>query len=126
MSLAARTLRPAFSKRAMICPAAFLAMASGLRMVSVRSAAIGVMCPFAELFFAHHTGDGGAHVGGTLDRGDAGGLHGLHLLRGRALAARDDRAGVAHAAAGGRRLAADEADHGLGHVGLDEGRRLLL
>src|SRR6185503_16867830 len=114
-SLAARTLRPAFSKRAMIWPVAPLATASGLMMVSVRSMAMD------PLFLAEDAGDGGAHVRGTLDGGDAGGLHRLHLLGGGALAARDDGAGVAHAPAGGRGLAADEADHRLRHVLLHEG-----
>jgi hypothetical protein len=40
-------------------------------------------------------------------------LHGLDLIHGAALAAGDNRAGVTHAASGGRREAGDEADHGL-------------
>src|SRR5215469_6773807 len=118
MSLAARTCRPAFSKRPMICPATPLATASGLMMVSVRWTAIATG---SLPFLAHHAGHGGAHVSGALDGGDAGGLHGGHLFRSGALAARDDGAGVAHAAARRRGLPADEADDGLGHVGLDEG-----
>src|SRR5512143_3354750 len=118
MSLAARSLRPAFSKRAMIWPATPLATASGLMMVSVRWTAIG---DGSLPFLAHHAGDGRAHVGGALDGGDAGGFHRGHLLGGGALAARDDGAGVAHAAAGRRGLAADETDDRLGDVRLDEG-----
>ena len=45
---------------------------------------------------------------GLLHDRDAGGGQRRHLLGGRALAARDDRAGVAHAASGRRRLAGDE------------------
>ena len=53
---------------------------------------------------------------------DAGGAHGfVFFLRG-ALAAADDRAGMAHAAAGRRGLPGDEADHRLLHVFLDEFR----
>src|SRR5262249_58945254 len=83
---------------------AFRATASGLMMVRVRSMAM------APLALAEHARDGGAHVGGTLDGGDAGRFHRLHLLGGGAFAARDDRARVAHAAARRRGLAADEAD----------------
>src|SRR5689334_21966130 len=54
--------------------------------------------------------DGGAHVGGALHNADAGRLERGHLLGGGALATRDDRAGVAHAAARGGRLTGDEAD----------------
>src|SRR5688572_32902461 len=104
----------------MICPVTPLATASGLMMVRVRSMAM------APLFRAEDAGDGGSHVGGTLDGGDAGRLHRPHLLGGGALAARDDGPGVAHPPAGRRRLAADEAHHRLGHVLPDEGGRLLL
>ena len=48
------------------------------------------------------------------------------LVRGRAAAAGDDGAGVAHAAARRRRLAGDEGDDRLVHVVADELRRLLL
>ena len=78
------------------------------------------------LFRAEDAGDGGAHVRGALDGGDAGGFHRLHLLGGGALAARDDGAGVAHAAAGRRGLAADEAHHWFRHVLLHEGGGFLL
>src|SRR4051812_18940910 len=44
---------------------------------------------------------------------DAGGFHRGDLVLGAALAARDDRAGVAHAAARRRRAAGDEAHHRL-------------
>src|SRR5947209_4313251 len=53
-------------------------------------------------------------------------LHRLHLLRRRALAARDDGARVAHAAPGRCRLAGDESDHGLLDVLLHVRGRLLL
>src|SRR5262249_10313319 len=60
-----------------------------------------------------------AHVGGTLPhlaarRADPG-----HLLRGSALAARDDRAGVPHAAPRRRRLPGDEADDRLAEIRRD-------
>ncbi len=47
---------------------------------------------------------------------DAGALHRLHLVRGGAAAAGDDRAGMAHAAARRRGGAGDEADHRLLHL----------
>src|ERR1700675_822655 len=99
----------------MIWPETFLATASGLIMVSVRSTAIEVMCPFGELSytalalpgfspagrqpvsartsFADDPRHGRAHVGGAFDRGDPRGRHGLHLLGGRPFAAGDDGAG---------------------------------
>src|SRR5574341_2133425 len=110
----------------MICPATHLAMASGLMMLSVRSTGIGWSSSFRDLFLADDACDGRAHVGGASDRDDTRSLHGLHLLRRRALPARDDRAGVAHAAARRGRLAADEADDGLSDLGLDERRGLFL
>src|SRR5690606_21343011 len=57
---------------------------------------------------------------------DARGLHGADLVRGRALAAGDDRPGVPHALARRRRAARDEADHRLGDVLLDVGGGSLL
>src|ERR1700716_698030 len=99
MSLAARSLSPAFSKRAMIWPATPLATASGLMMVRVRWTAIA---DGALPFLAHHAGDGRAHVGGAVDGGDAGGFHRSHLPARRSLASGDNGAGVAHATAGRR------------------------
>src|SRR5258707_15526583 len=96
MSLAARSLSPAFSKRAMIWPATPLATASGLMMVRVRWTAIA---DGSLPFLAHHAGDGRAHVGGALDGGDAGGFHRGHLRGRGSLAPRDDGARVAHATA---------------------------
>src|SRR6266478_2553921 len=58
-------------------------------------------------------GEGGAEVRGRFHGADAGGGHRGVFVLGGALAAADDRAGVAHAAAGGRGLASDEADNGL-------------
>src|SRR5258706_8580719 len=98
----------------MICPETPLATASGLMMVRVRWTAIAEV---ALPFLAHHTRHGGAHVGGALDGGDAGGFHGGHLLRGGALAPRDDRPGLAPPAARPGGLAADESPHGLGCAG---------
>ena len=51
-----------------------------------------------------------AHVGRALHDLHAGRGQRRHLFGRRALAAGDDRAGVAHAASGRRRLAGDEAD----------------
>ena len=51
-----------------------------------------------------------AHVGRALHDVDAGLGQRVHLLRRRALAAGDDRAGMSHAASGRRRLAGDEPD----------------
>src|ERR1044072_6940106 len=51
-----------------------------------------------------------ADVGGAADDVDARLRHGRHLLGRGALAAGDDRAGMAHAAARRRGLPADEAD----------------
>src|SRR6185503_10540195 len=107
----------------MICPDTPWATASGLMMVRVRWTAIA---EGSLPFLAHHTRHGGAHVGGALDGGDAGRFHGGHLLGGGALTARDDGAGVAHAAARRGGLAADEADDRLGDVSLDEGGGLFL
>ena len=59
---------------------------------------------------------GRAHVGGAFGDDDAGGFQGGDLFGGRALAAGDDRAGVAHALAGRGRAAGDEGGHRLGHV----------
>src|SRR5258708_28085592 len=101
MSLAARTLRPAFSKRAMIWPATPLATASGLIMVRVRWTAIA---DGSLPFLAHHAGDGRAHVGGALDGGDAGGFHRRHLLGPGPLAAGADGARLAPSPARPRRL----------------------
>src|SRR5712691_334093 len=106
----------------MICPATPVATASGLMMVSVRSAGIRSTLSFSP----ENTRHGGAHVSGAFDGGDAGDFHGRHLLRGRALAAGDDGAGMTHAEARRRGLPADEADHRLLHMRSHEGRRLLL
>src|SRR5262245_46023720 len=63
--------------------------------------------------------------GGARDR-DSGGLEGGDLVDGAALAAGDDRAGVAHALAGRRVLSGDERGDGLLHALRDEARRGLL
>src|SRR5512139_1960037 len=57
-----------------------------------------------------------AHLRGVLRHPDAAGLHHRELLLRRALAAGDDRAGVAHALAGRCGDAGDEAHHRLLHV----------
>src|SRR5688500_9594960 len=67
-----------------------------------------------------------AHLRGRRRDGDAGGLQRRDLVLRRALATRDDRAGVTHALARRRRLAADERGARLPHVLLDELRGALL
>src|SRR6266850_1394661 len=62
---------------------------------------------------------GGAKVRRSFDGADAGGGHRGVLVLGGALAAANDCAGMAHAAAGGRGLACNKADDGLLHVDLD-------
>ena len=70
--------------------------------------------PFRDWALAlHRLHHGDAHVGRALGDRDARGAEGVLLLGGRALAARDDRAGVAHALARGRRRARDERRDGL-------------
>src|SRR5574341_466335 len=136
-SLAARILKPACSMRVMICPATPLATASGLMMASVRwgvtvagsarpAWTAGGLREMRGASLPEHLVDGGAHVGGAPDERGAGCFERRHLLRGRALAAGDDRARVPHAPAGRRRLAADERDDRLPHPVLDERRRVLL
>src|SRR6267142_2368201 len=63
--------------------------------------------------------EGGAEIRGRFYGADAGGGHRGVLVLGGALAAADDRAGVAHAASRRSGLAGDEADDGLLYVGLD-------
>src|SRR5450759_4070215 len=67
-----------------------------------------------------------AHERGGVRDVDAGLLQRLHLLAGRALAARDDRASVTHPAPGRRRPPRDERDDGLLEVRADPGRGFLL
>src|SRR5688572_28148242 len=67
-----------------------------------------------------------AHLGGRARDLDARGLQRRDLVLGRALASRDDGAGVAHALAGWCGLAGDERGDGLLHLRLDELGRALL
>src|SRR6202140_5442585 len=60
----------------------------------------------------------------TGSHGQAVGLHDFRLFGGAVAACRNDRAGMAHAAAFWRREAGDIADHRFGHVALDPRRRL--
>mmetsp|Transcript_63472 Transcript_63472/g.200752 ORF Transcript_63472/g.200752 Transcript_63472/m.200752 type:complete len:332 (-) Transcript_63472:58-1053(-) len=70
---------------------------------------------------------GDAHDGRGLHHPHARALESLDLILRRALAARDDRAGVAHAAAGRRREPGDEGHNGLvSPARLDELRPVLL
>src|SRR6185503_3002679 len=128
ISRAARIRKPASSILVTTRPTTPFWTASGLMMVRVRSSAIVVLSRWGERSApaSDHAGDRGAHVGRALHGGDAGSLHRAHLLGRRALAARDDGAGVPHAAPWRRRLSADEAHDGLGDVGPDERRRFLL
>src|SRR6266446_9629256 len=70
-------------------------------------------------------GEGGAEVRGRFHGADAGGGHRGVFVLGGALAAADDRAGVAHAASRGSGLAGDKADDGFLRVGLDPLRSTL-
>src|SRR5438132_4482975 len=70
-------------------------------------------------------GQGGAEVGWRFDGADACGGHRCVLVFCSALAAADDRAGVAHAASRRSSLSGDEADHGLLYVGFDPFRSAL-
>src|SRR5262249_35719397 len=65
-------------------------------------------------------GHGAAEVRGSFDGADAGGGHGGVFVLCGALAAADDGAGMAHAAAWWRGLPRDEPDDWLFHAGLDE------
>src|SRR5689334_20517013 len=60
-----------------------------------------------------------SHLRGIARDLDARCLHHVQLLVGGALAARDDRARVAHALARWRRDTGNESDYGLAHVVLD-------
>src|SRR5262245_46817039 len=63
--------------------------------------------------------DRSSHIGGTLHDLDSGCTERGHLLGRRALPARNDRAGVTHAASRRRRLAGDKRDDGFLEVRLD-------
>ena len=82
--------------------------------------------PQTRLYLPEHLPHLRAHVGRALDHVHAGLGQRVHLLGRRALAAGDDRAGVAHAASRRRGLAGDEADHRLLELALDEGGGFLL
>ena len=87
--------KPAFSRRDRIAPALPAFTASGLMIENVARPSVAL----PSYFFFSSVLDRRADVGRRLDDVDAGGLHRLHLLGRGALAAGDDRAGVAHAAA---------------------------
>src|SRR5439155_25365315 len=61
-----------------------------------------------------------AQIGGAVGDGDAGGAEGGDFLFGRAAAAADDGAGMAHALARRRGLSGDEGRHGFGDMLLNE------
>ena len=63
--------------------------------------------------------DSGADFGGILDDPDSRGFQGFHFLVCRAFAARDDRTGMAHAAAGRCSDTGNKADHRFLDVLLD-------
>jgi hypothetical protein len=69
-------------------------------------------------------GHRGAKFARTGSHGQAEGFHNFRLLGGAVAACRNDRAGMAHAAAFWRGEARDIADHRFGHVTLDPRRRL--
>src|ERR1700730_14262836 len=74
----------------------------------------------------HQVFNRGAHVRGALDDLDTRRRERRHLFGRGALAACDDRAGVAHTAPGGRRLTGDKADDRLLEVALDPRGRVFL
>src|SRR5215212_3367596 len=86
--------------------------------------------PIAWLLALENLDQGLAEASRRRRHADARGLHGGDLVLSTALAAGDDRTGVAHAASGRSRAAGDEADHRLlaALLGLagDEGGRLFL
>src|SRR3954453_13746459 len=75
---------------------------------------------FPHLFYLR------AHLARRLHDVNPGIFERRHLLGGRAFAAADDRAGVAHAAARRCGLPGDERNDRLGHIRLHERRRFLL
>ena len=98
ISLAATILKPACSMRRDDLPGHALGHGVGLddgqrALASSRPITLATVAPMSA---------------GLLHQRGAGRLQRLHLLGRRPLAAGDDRAGVAHPAAGRRRLPADE------------------
>src|SRR5215831_12500515 len=106
---AARTRNPCPSRWARMLPAAAAATASGLMMASVSMK--GVMGSGLSVKALEARTQQRHDVRGTLHHGDSRVVEGLHLVGGGGAGARDDRAGVAHAATGRCRLTRDEADH---------------
>src|SRR6187455_2650051 len=107
-------MNPACCRCAMIRPALPLAMASGLMMARV---CFPLMDPFRKSWECDGLEaclDELDHVERPLHDAETGALEGGDLLLGGAGGAGDDRAGVAHPAALGRRLAGNEADLRLG------------
>src|SRR5271154_5101462 len=129
----ARMWKPFFSNCSMMSPTAFLATASGFTMVRVRCRVFIIVVGRLSLVVGLMLFAGTRYS--VLDfncerrhkrfpnrcwrfcHADAGRFHGLDLLRSRALAAGNDRAGMAHAASGRRGLPGDEAHHRLLHMG---------
>src|SRR5579884_3497522 len=101
-----------------ISPAWPAATASGLMIARVRSVAMNLCGP--GLLQARF--DILADVGGAGADRDSGILQRADFVRRFPRPAGDDRAGMPHAAARRRRLAGNEAHHGLPHVRLNESR----
>src|SRR5262245_15886574 len=110
----ARTVKPAASMRARIFPVSRRSTASGLMIANVRS-----------ILRAKHLSHFRTHVGRTPDDVDARLGERVHLFRRRPLAARNDRARVAHAAAWRCCLSGDETDYRLSELAFDEIGRVL-
>src|SRR5208282_5705945 len=125
----------------MMSPTAFFFTASGLMMVSVRcsvfiSQVLGVRsqenlpgsrdekltaaCRLLLYSYSEHGRERFADVGRRFRYLEAGFFHGRNLFGRGALAAGDDRTGMAHAASGRRCLSRDEADDRLLHMRPDE------
>ena len=77
-----------------------------------------IVCRRQSILF-HQLGDGSAQIARRADGDNTGSFHGGELAFRGALAARGDRARVAHALAGRSRRTGDETDDRLLHVVLD-------
>src|SRR5262249_52774724 len=82
-----------------------------------RTAGLGLSCLAEEL------GDASSNLGGAFDDMDSRRLKGSHLFVGGALAASDDRAGMAHPPARRGSLTPNESYNWLAHVAADKIRR---
>src|SRR5260221_4574130 len=101
--------KPSCSRRARILPVWPAATASGLIIENVLSVIVVGL-------FLQPPRDRLAHLRRRLHYGYSRCFHRLHLVGGRAFAARDDGAGMTHAPSGWRGLSGNETDYRLLHV----------